>query len=308
MPSDTKTKPAPARAPSFTRATIEALAEMDDFDLAMPGLGAVDESKAVAHRPGGGAIPDLTGKPKVWFVMARGRSGKTMLVRWTAETAARRGGAPLWAAVDQGGRRSLADYIEGVEQPPSADPAEVARWQQGLLEHVRKHGISAGIDFGGGDTSLSRTLADVPNLAAALGDAGIVPIAVYLVGPSAADLSLLASNVAAGFCPHTLIVQNEALCDPTAGDTAGFEATVERHAVFRDAVSKGAVVVRMPRLDAAVCAYVERFRCHFGEARDGIVPDGRKGEPLIVFDREKMKSWLTRMDRRFDPIRSWLPH
>ena len=34
---------------------------------------------------------DLAGRPKVWFVIGRGRIGKTTLIRWAAETLAAEG-------------------------------------------------------------------------------------------------------------------------------------------------------------------------------------------------------------------------
>ena len=55
---------------------------------------------------------DLTDKPKVWFAVGPGRSGKTMLLRWAAEMAANRGRTTIVAAADPQ-NRSLTDLPGG---------------------------------------------------------------------------------------------------------------------------------------------------------------------------------------------------
>ena len=47
-----------------------------------------------------GSAADLSGKPKVWFAIGPGRSGKTMLLRWAAEMTANQGGSAIVAAAD----------------------------------------------------------------------------------------------------------------------------------------------------------------------------------------------------------------
>jgi hypothetical protein len=93
---------------------------------------------------------DLAGRPKVWFVIGRGRIGKTTLIRWAAETLTARGGECVYAAADPV-NRSLKVFLEGVAEPPTDDPAEVALWLQGLLGFaMADNGMSALVDLGGG--------------------------------------------------------------------------------------------------------------------------------------------------------------
>lgn len=76
---------------------------------------------------------------------------------------------------------------------------------------------------------------------------------------------------------------------------------------YRAAVARGAVPLWMPMLEPAVAAEIEAKRLHFSEARDGIVPEGRKVTPLGTFDRSRVRRWLEAMNAEFEAIRSWLP-
>ena len=108
-----------------------------------------------AAAPAANAI-DLTGKPKIWFAIGPGRSGKTMLLRWAVETCVAQGAAPIVAAADPQ-NRSLKNYME-VEQPPTNDALATSRWLEALLRHGMEQKASAMVDLGGGDTSLHKLL------------------------------------------------------------------------------------------------------------------------------------------------------
>src|SRR4051794_4298997 len=70
---------------------------------------------------------DLTGKPKCWFLIGAGGSGKTAEARWMGWRMDSEGRQALRAALDPA-NRSLASWFENVEQPPSSDPMQTARW------------------------------------------------------------------------------------------------------------------------------------------------------------------------------------
>jgi hypothetical protein len=268
------------------------------------GLPPVATGQASAVRTDAGI--DLAGQPKVWFAIGPGRSGKTTLLRYAAEMSAQRGGTPIVAAADPQ-NRSLKNYLENVAEPPTNDGAATARWVETLLRHVMEAQTSALIDLGGGDTSLHKLLATVPDLAAALQGAGIAPVAIYALGPRVDDLSALASFEALGFQPAaTVRVRNEGLADPTADREDSF-ARVMRHSAYRAARARGAVEVWMPRLDAAVAQEIEAKRLSFLQARDAVSPEGRKVTPLGPFDRSRVRHWLTAMGAELAPIASWLP-
>src|SRR3954451_24879223 len=90
---------------------------------------------------GGDAVPaptflspalDLSGKRKVWFLVGRGRIGKTTLARWVAETMDIRGGAAIIAAADPS-NRSLRVFLDGIAEPPSSNADDAKDWLRDLL-------------------------------------------------------------------------------------------------------------------------------------------------------------------------------
>ena len=223
-----------------------------------------------------GSAADLSGKPKVWFAIGPGRSGKTMLLRWAAEMTANQGGSAIVAAADPQ-NRSLKNYLEGVAEPPTNDAVATSRWLEALLRHVMDEKASAMVDLGGGDTALHKLLAMVPDLAESLEGAGVAPVAIYTLGPRVDDLAALASFEALGFQPAaTVLVRNEGLADATT-DRADAFARILRHSAYRGAVERGAVEVWMPRLDPAVVQELEAKRLSFMQARDAIQPESTTG-------------------------------
>ncbi len=53
------------------------------------------------------------------------------------------------------------------------------------------------VELGGGDTSLGRLLAEMPDLATVLEAGGLAPVALYLIGPRVDDLASRATFEAA---------------------------------------------------------------------------------------------------------------
>jgi hypothetical protein len=272
-------------------------------------VGLPPASSSFAAAPPAVSAIDLTGKPKVWFAIGPGRSGKTTLLRWACEMSAGRGAYPIAAAADPQ-NRSLKNYIENVEEPPTNDAATTARWLEALLRHVmndKAETRSALVDLGGGDTSLQKVLTALPTLASDMDAAGVTPVAVYALGSRVDDLASLASFEALGFKPAaTVLVLNEGLADALTERDDAF-ARVVRHSVYRAARARGAVQVWMPRLDAAVAQELEAKRIGFAQARDAVAPEGRKVAPLGPFDRSRVRVWLEAMNAEMAPILSWLP-
>jgi hypothetical protein len=161
------------------------------------------------------------------------------------------------------------------------------------------------IDTGGGDTAVGRLISEMPTIVQDLQEAGITMVATYLFSPRLADLSPLATMEGAGFQPAaTALILNEGRADPTADPEQAF-AQLRRQPVYRAALDCGAIELRMPRL--AVAKKIEDRRLQFRQARDGIVPEGRKVAPLGWSDRISLRSWLARMDLAMAPISSWIP-
>lgn len=252
--------------------------------------------------PGQQAI-DLTGKPKAWFLIGRGRTGKTLLLRWLVEQHATADASIVLADMDRT-NATLSSYVAGVQRPPAGDEDVAAQWLEKLLIWAMRQKANVAIDLGGGDTTLRRLVAEIPDLADRLEGEGVTPVAAYLIGPPVDDLSPLATLEAGGFRPPaTMLVLNEGLVEPGQTREAAF-ARIMRHSVFQAALSRGAVPLWMPRLIPA--AEIEARRIHFGQARDGMVREGSRQTPLGPFDRSRVGYWLADMDAEFGAVRSWM--
>ena len=253
------------------------------------------------------SVVDLSGKPKVWFMIGGGNSGKTVEVRWLVGRMAARGERAVLAALDPA-NRSLASWFEDVAQPPSSDGTQTARWLRDFLNFLmeeKQH--SAVLDFGGGDTSLAKAVDAAPGIVAALEAAGLAPVACHVLTPRQDDLALLGALEAAGFRPEaTMLLCNLGRVDTTmAGDDAF--ARVMRHSTVRAAMERGAVPIWMPRLEPDVMAEIEGKRLQFAQVRDGQVPGGSAFPPLGGLERAMVTRWLERMEEAHRPVATWLP-
>jgi hypothetical protein len=285
----------------------------DIVPLFRPAADDVAEEVAVGRQivqvdgsplPAAQSAIDLSERPKIVMAIGNGNTGKTTFLRWVAETTLQRGGPAIFAAVDPE-NRELKDYFEAVHEPPTYDPAKVAKWLEDLFGHVMENKASACIDFGGGDTTLGRLVADSPDVVGMLEEAGVCPVAFYFLSPRLSDLSPLASLEEAGFRPRaTALVLNEGRADPTLPREQAFARTM-RHSTFKAAVQRGAVPLWMPRLLPA--KEVEDRRVKFAQARDAEIPEGRKLTPLGPFDRARVRNWLEKMSASFAPVASWIP-
>jgi hypothetical protein len=248
-------------------------------------------------------LVDLTGKPKVWLTIGRGKTGKTTLIRFLVEETIGAGRQVVIADVDRT-NATLASYFEGVQRPPEGDESSVSAWLERLLTFTMAKALSAYIDLGGGDTTLRRLVAEVRDLVAMLEAAGVAVVAAYLLGPQTDDLSPLATLEHAGFQPAaTALVLNEGLIEASLPREEAF-ARVLRHSVFREAMARGAVALWMPRLLPA--GEIEARRVLFGQAATGVPREGRKQTPLGPFDQGRTRGWLTQMRAELAPVQSWM--
>lgn len=275
----------------------------DDADDAAPEMsiitGAPPASGLVVAKTG----IDLSEKKKVIFFVGRGKTGKTTLIRWLSETALGSGGTFLMADMDPT-NDTFSKYIEGVARPAEAgDPVLSLKWLDRLLQHAMNEKMSVMVDLGGGDTTLRRLVAQLPDLVSMFEAAGFAVVVFYTVGPQEEDLSPLATMEGLGLHPTaTAIVLNEGLVEVGEGREAAF-ARILRHSAFVAAVNRGAIPVWMPKLLPA--AQVEMRRLHFRDAAAG--HSGQGNTPLGPFDRARVGSWLYAIEANFGGIKSWLP-
>ena len=248
---------------------------------------------------------DLTGTPAAWLLIGQGRSGKTTFARWAGNRAEEAGCELSLAALDPT-NRSLALFLNGVQQPDTPDPTKTALWLRSALTELAEARVPGLFDMGGGDTSLLKALGLFPRLLDEAETGGIAPVAAYFAGPRIDDLSALSTFEDKGFQPRaTVIVLNDGLVDLSEEPDEAF-AAVKRHSSVKAAVARGAVVIHMPRLlTADLAREIERKRLSFANARDGIAPEGVS--PIRGTDRYLVGRWLEQMEDAFAPIASWLP-
>ena len=250
------------------------------------------------HPPAAVSTLDLSGRPKLVMTIGTGGTGKTTLLRWICEKAFERDdGIELMLATVDPVNRELGQYFADTVSPQAGD---TAAWLERLLTKIVETKWNAAIDFGGGDTSLPRLLAEIPDLQAVMEDANIAPVAIYVLSPRVDDLTPLSEMEATGFHPPaTALVLNEGRVD-TSREPAREFALLRRHPVYRAAIDRGAAEIWMPRLYAA--QQIEARRIAYRQAADGA-----GAPPLSVFDRSRVHRWLAAMDGAFAPIAGWLP-
>ena len=272
-------------------------ANLPEARLDVPRLGRPERDTT------SGRATDLTGKAKAIMAIGLGATGKTTLLRWLCERALERSDDELALATVDPVNRELGHYFPAAMAPPTQDPAQVTAWLEQLLAMVMETGKSVALDFGGGDTTLARLLAEVPDLQQMMEGAGIEPVALYPLTPRSSDLTPLAAMAQAGFRPKaTALILNEGRADSTRPPLQEF-GQIRRHSVYKSAIAQGAVEIWMPRLYSAKA--VEDRRIGFRRAGNGEIPAGGLG--LGPFDRSRTRHWLAAMEDAFAPIASWLP-
>jgi hypothetical protein len=283
------------------RRTLEGVPEVS-FEERRAQVRAVEAERVAAV--------DLSDKAKVWLMLGDGGTGKTTELRWLVGRMIDQGrSGALLAALDPG-LRSLASWFSGVEEPPSPEASQSARWLRELFEALMDEPGPAVLDFGGGGhVALSRVVeaSDPESVHKMLEGRGLGVVACYTLSPRIDDLAVLQQFEAAKFQPEaTLLLLNTGKADPTQDADEAFEA-IRRHSAYRRAVDRGAVPVWMPTLEADVMQEIEAKRLSFVMARDGQVPPRASFPPVGGFKRSMVTRWLGRMEEAHRPVATWLP-
>jgi hypothetical protein len=268
-----------------------------------PALPSVDVGAFAPKKRDDDIVPqkgiDLSDKPKLIFVIGRGKTGKTTFLRWVAEDALDRNRPFLMADIDPT-NASFSSYFPDVSRPSGHDPVEVRSWVQRFIGYAVENKTTALIDLGGGDTALRSLLSEMPSLLADVEAAGLAVVAYYMCGPQPDDLAPLVTLASHGFAPRTrALIFNEGVADAGLPRLQAF-AEILAHPVVQEETKEGTLALWMPRLFAA--AAVENSRAGFAQARDGDA-----SRPINMFDRARVKSWLAAMEQRFSGVASWMP-
>jgi hypothetical protein len=288
--------------PSLASMFSTIMEDMKD-DVVVAGLPPTTAPFTRAPRP---EIPiaDLTRLTKVIGLIGPGGSGKTVIARFL--------GGELWdkgkldrtllAALDPT-NRSLAEFFDGVLQPPSSDPDETVAWLQTLLKFLASKRGNAVLDFGGGDVSLARTIEKMPTLANGLEQDGVGFVAAYVLTPRVDDLASLVTFEQWGFRPKaTALILNLA-----RAETPSAFRTLQRHPAYKAALDRGAVELWMPKLAQEIALSIEEAKVHFRQAINGEASEGRKPASLATFERSQVREFVERMRSEFQVIEGWMP-
>ncbi|MEE3504575.1 hypothetical protein [Acidiphilium acidophilum] len=242
---------------------------------------------------------DLGERPKIILTAGRGKTGKTLFLRWLAEAAVKANRPHLLADIDPT-NATFSSYFNAVARPNTFNQTAVRDWLQEFIEYAIAKRSTAIIDLGGGDTILRTIASEMPGFDAMIEDAGLSMVMFYLVGPHPEDLTPAATLSELGFNPRArAIVLNEGVAPLGTPRNQAF-ARVLSTDLYKKQIADGAIPLWMPRLFAADA--IEARVAGFASARDG-----QTDPPLGIFDRSRVNTWLCGMDEQFAGINSWMP-
>ena len=160
------------------------------------------------------------------------------------------------------------------------------------------------LDLGGGDPILKRVARET-GLVGFLGQYGILPVAVHLIGPNGGRPRLSAGGrsrrgVRAGGDGRR--AQRGARAQPSLARTA-FEETIQANPILTRTLERGARLVWMPRLEPA--NEIDSRRLTFAAAEAG---RGKPDQtPIGPWRRQQIAVWRREMEEAFAPVAARLP-
>lgn len=242
---------------------------------------------------------DISGQPKMIIAAGRGKVGKSVVLRWCIEWCLQRGGEPVIADADRTNPTLLA-FHPGASRPPSAEDEDVRLWLNDLVDTQIDTRKTVFLDLGGGDQALRQWSRDL-DLAQFLTKHGITPVLLHLLGADVDDLAYL-RDLETVFAPqHTALILNEGMVPSGRSPLSAFGPIID-HAVFKAAVERGAVAVRLPRLGCM--QDIDRRRLSFQDAEDGKVKPGQERFPPTM--QQMAALWRRAVPQAFAPILPWI--
>jgi hypothetical protein len=229
-------------------------------------------------------------RPKMVVTLGRGGNGKSIFLRWVAETS--KGIRPLKIVDADPNNRTLDAHFSDVLVPPAIDGEDKRVWLEDrfndLIESAsddaKQHDMV--LDVGANDLLLRRLGREV-QLAEALEEGGVDPVAVHMLGAEEDDLRYL-EDVENGnlFCPKaTVLVLNKGKVAPTRSWELAFGPIIES-AIVKRVVERGGKLVAMPALGCmpeVVGKGIHRFSNAAGD-------EGRK--KIGILNARRVRFWM----------------
>lgn len=248
---------------------------------------------------GAEALSDISNQPKMVIAAGRGKVGKSVTLRFAIERCRQQGGDPVIADCDRT-NQTLAAFFSTATKPPSAEDDDVRDWLNDLADTQIERRTTSFLDLGGGDLTLKQWARDL-DLAPFLAKHGITPVLLHLLGSDLDDLAYLRDLETVFAPPHTAIILNEGMVPSGRSPVAAFGPVID-HPVFKAAVARGAVVLKMPRLGCM--QEVDRRRLSFQDAEDGKVKPGQ--DKLGPTMRQMISLWRRDTEASMQAIGAWI--
>ena len=233
--------------------------------------------------------------------LGRGFGGKSTGLREVVDRA-RNQGRQVIVADGDGRSKTLAAMFPDAMQPPSEEMPDVKAWLSQVLNRMVKEQRSAVLDLGGGDRVLQEYGRDL-RLVEFCERRGIIPLALFYLGPEEEDLRHVLSIWEAGYFrpKRSILVLNEGVIREGRTVVGAFERTL-KHPGFATMVEAGAVPILMQRLacmDAVKAAGLGLYEAATGEG----------DQPLDPVEQFMVEDWLADLEakRREVSAHSWLP-
>ena len=237
--------------------------------------------------------------PRLMVRLGRGRVGGTTWLDYSVQRARKQGRNPLIA--DSARNPTLSGLYSDAMKPASEAVSDQKEFTGTILNTMVRERRSCAFDLGGGqDQNLADFVQDI-DLIAFCERKGVVPVAVYILGPDPDDFEhALAIRDAAFFRPkHELIVLNEGVLR-RGEDPNGAFGRIKEHPEFLGWVETNARVIYMRSL--ACLPDVRRLGLSLNEAAEN--KPNAQGKVLDMVKAFMVEDWIGKLDAEVADVKA----